>query len=168
MTMAKGIMIVDGQRVPFDGEKNVLSVIRKAGIDMPTFCYYSELSVHGACRMCIVENVKTGKIDASCSMEPRDGLEIRTNTARLLRHRRMILELMLASHDCSCTTCAKSGNCRLQALAQRFGVSRVRFPDTGSAMSRTTPAPPFSGTPTSAFSAATASGCARSSRARAS
>ena len=96
MTMAKGIMIVDGQRVPFDGEKNVLSVIRKAGIDMPTFCYYSELSVHGACRMCIVENVKTGKIDASCSMEPRDGLEIRTNTARLLRHRRMILELMLA------------------------------------------------------------------------
>lgn len=130
MTMAKGIMIVDGQRVPFDGEKNVLSVIRKAGIDMPTFCYYSELSVHGACRMCIVENVKTGKIDASCSMEPRDGLEIRTNTARLLRHRRMILELMLASHDCNCTTCAKSGNCRLQALAQRFGVSRVRFPDT--------------------------------------
>lgn len=130
MTMAKGIMIVDGQRVPFDGEKNVLSVIRKAGIDMPTFCYYSELSVHGACRMCIVENVKTGKIDASCSMEPRDGLEIRTNTARLLRHRRIILELMLASHDCSCTTCAKSGNCRLQALAQRFGVSRVRFPDT--------------------------------------
>ena len=130
MTMAKGIMIVDGQRVPFDGEKNVLSVIRKAGIDMPTFCYYSELSVHGACRMCIVENVKTGKIDASCSMEPRDGLEIRTNTARLLRHRRMILELMLASHDCSCTTCAKSGSCRLQALAQRFGVSRVRFPDT--------------------------------------
>ena len=130
MTMAKGIMIVDGQRVPFDGEKNVLSVIRKAGIDMPTFCYYSELSVHGACRMCIVENVKTGKIDASCSMEPRDGMKIRTNTARLLRHRRMILELMLASHDCSCTTCAKSGNCRLQALAQRFGVSRVRFPDT--------------------------------------
>ena len=130
MTMAKGIMIVDGQRVPFDGEKNVLSVIRKTGIDMPTFCYYSELSVHGACRMCIVENVKTGKIDASCSMEPRDGLEIRTNTAWLLRHRRMILELMLASHDCSCTTCAKSGNCRLQALAQRFGVSRVRFPDT--------------------------------------
>ena len=130
MTMAKGIMIVDGQRVPFDGEKNVLSVIRKAGIDMPTFCYYSELSVHGACRMCIVENVKPGKIYASCSMEPRDGLEIRTNTARLLRHRRMILELMLASHDCSCTTCAKSGNCRLQALAQRFGVSRVRFPDT--------------------------------------
>ena len=167
MTMAKGIMIVDGQRVPFDGEKNVLSVIRKAGIDMPTFCYYSELSVHGACRMCIVENVKTGKIDASCSMEPRDGLEIRTNTARLLRHRRMILELMLASHDCSCTTCAKSGNCRRPwPSASASAGSGSRTP--GSAMSRTTPVWPFSGTPTNAFSAATASGSARSSRARAS
>ena len=128
--MAKGTMIIDGLRVPFDGEKNVLSVIRKAGIDMPTFCYYSELSVYGACRMCIVEDVKTGKIDASCSMEPRDGLEIRTNTSRLLRHRRLILELLLASHDCSCTTCGKSGNCSLQELAQRFGVRHIRFPDT--------------------------------------
>ena len=80
--------------------------------------------------MCIVEDVKTGKIDASCSMEPRDGMEIRTNTARLLRHRRMILELLLAAHDCSCTTCNKSGNCRLQELAQRFGVRHIRFPNT--------------------------------------
>ena len=54
--MAKGFMIIDGQRVAFDGEKNVLSVIRKAGIDIPTFCYYSDLSVYGACRMCVVED----------------------------------------------------------------------------------------------------------------
>ena len=54
--MSKGIMYIDGQRVAFDGEKNVLDVIRKAGIDMPTFCYHSELSVYGACRMCVVEN----------------------------------------------------------------------------------------------------------------
>ena len=128
--MAKGIMIIDGVRVPFDGEKNVLAVVRKAGIDIPTFCYYSDLSVYGACRMCMVEDTKTGKIEASCSMEPRDGMSIRTNTARLLKHRRMILELLLASHDCSCTRCAKSGNCRLQELAQRFGVRHVRFPDT--------------------------------------
>ena len=93
--MAKGIMIIDGVRVPFDGEKNVLAVVRKAGIDIPTFCYYSDLSVYGACRMCMVEDVKTGKIEASCSMEPRDGMAIRTNTAKLLKHRRMILELSL-------------------------------------------------------------------------
>ena len=127
--MAKGIMYIDGQRVPFDGEKNVLAVIRKAGIDMPTFCYYSELSVYGACRMCVVEDEK-GKIDASCSMEPRDGMVIRTNTAKLLKHRRMILELMLSSHCRDCTTCEKSGSCRLQELALRFGVRHVRFQDT--------------------------------------
>ena len=128
--MAKGMMIVDGQRVNFDGEKNVLSVIRKAGIEMPTFCYYSDLSVYGACRMCVVEDEKTGKIDASCSMEPRDGMRISTNSARLLKHRRVILELLLASHNCNCTTCEKSGHCRLQELAQQFGVRKIRFPDT--------------------------------------
>ena len=127
--MAKGIMYVDGQRVPFDGEKNVLDVIRKAGIDMPTFCYYSELSTFGACRMCVVEDER-GKIDTSCSMEPRDGMKIKTNTTRLLKHRRMILELMLASHCRACTTCEKNGACRLQELALRFGVRKVRFEDT--------------------------------------
>jgi len=126
--MAKGIMYIDGQRVPFDGETNVLSVIRKAGIEMPTFCYYSDLSVFGACRMCVVEDER-GKIDTSCSMQPRDGLRIRTNTARLLKHRRLILELMLASHNCNCTICEKSGDCHLQKLALQFGVRRVRFQD---------------------------------------
>ena len=127
--MAKGVMIIDGQRVNFDGEKNVLAVIRKAGIEMPTFCYHSDLSTYGACRMCIVEDER-GKIDASCSLEPRDGMVIKTNSARLLKHRRTILELMLASHDCNCTTCEKSGNCRLQELAHQFGVRHVRFQDT--------------------------------------
>ena len=127
--MAKGIMYIDGQRVEFDGEQNVLGVIRKAGIEMPTFCYYSDLSVYGACRMCVVEDEKSGKIDTSCSMKPRDGMRIRTNTARLLKHRRMILELMLASHNCNCTTCEKSGACHLQELSLQFGVRRVRFSD---------------------------------------
>ena len=61
--MAKGIMYINGQRVAFDGEKNVLAVIRKAGINMPTLCYYSDLSVYGACRMCVVEDDR-GRIDA--------------------------------------------------------------------------------------------------------
>lgn len=126
--MAKGIMYINGERVPFDGEPNVLAVIRKAGIEMPTFCYYSDLSVYGACRMCVVEDER-GKIETSCSMQPRDGLKIKTNTARLLKHRRMILELMLASHNCSCTTCQKSGSCHLQDLAVQFGINTVRFGD---------------------------------------
>ena len=127
--MAKGIMYINNQRAYFDGEKNVLAVIRKAGIHMPTLCYYSDLSVYGACRMCVVEDDK-GRIDASCSMEPRDGMVIYTNTNRLLKYRRMIIELLLASHDRECTLCEKSGSCQLQELALRFGVRRVRFKDT--------------------------------------
>lgn len=123
---AQGVMYVDGIRVPFCGETNVLAVIRRAGIDMPTFCYHSELSVYGACRMCVVE-CEDGRVEASCSMPPRDGLRVRTNTARLLRSRRVILELMLASHCRDCTTCEISGSCTLQKLAVRFGIRSVRF-----------------------------------------
>ena len=122
--MAKGTMIIDGQRGSFDGEKNVLSVIRKAGIEMPTFCYYSDLSVYGACRMCVVEDER-GKIDSSCSMEPRDGMSIRTNSARLLKHRRMILELLLASHNCNCTTCEKSGACCTNRSRSDTNLNRI-------------------------------------------
>ena len=138
--MAKGIMYINGQRVPFDGEKNVLSVIRKAGINMPTLCYYSDLSVYGACRMCVVEDER-GKIDASCSMEPRDGLSIKTNSARLLKYRRMIIELLLASHNRDCALCGKSGDCKLRSLALQFGVNRVRFEDTREHMPLDTSSP---------------------------
>ena len=127
--MSKGIMYIDDQRVEFDGEKNVLSVIRKAGIEIPTFCYYSELSVYGACRMCVVEN-EWGGIEASCSMLPRDGMKIKTNTLKLRKHRKMILELLLAAHCRDCTTCDKNGKCKLQELSKQYGITRVRFADT--------------------------------------
>ena len=65
--MAKGTMYIDGQRVEFDGEKNVLAVIRKAGIDMPTFCYNSELSTYGACRQrCRAFRCRVCRQDKSC------------------------------------------------------------------------------------------------------
>jgi len=91
-----GIMTIDGQRVEFTDEPNVLSVIRKAGIDIPTLCYHSELSIYGACRLCTVENER-GKTFASCSEKPRDGMVIYTNTPRLMHYRKLILELQLVS-----------------------------------------------------------------------
>ena len=122
----KQYMLIDGNPVEIGSEKNLLELIRKAGIELPTFCYYSELSVYGACRMCMVETSK-GTMEAACSTIPRAGMEIYTNTERLRKHRKMILELLLANHCRDCTTCHKSGNCRLQQLAVRFGVDRVRF-----------------------------------------
>ena len=128
--MANGIMYVDNIRVEFDdSHKSVLEVCQKAGVEMPNFCFHSDLSVYGACRMCMVEDDKGG-IEAACQMAPRDGLRIRTNTSRLLRYRRTILELILAAHCRDCTTCPKNGDCRLQNMAVRFGIHDIRFDDT--------------------------------------
>jgi NADH-quinone oxidoreductase subunit G len=121
-----GSMFVDGQKVDFTDEKNILAVIRKAGIELPTFCYHSELSVYGACRMCMVED-KWGGTMTSCSTPPKDGMEIWTNTDKLKKHRKMILELLLANHDRDCTTCEKSGRCKLQEIALKVGVKKIRF-----------------------------------------
>ena len=100
----KDFITVDGIPVPIEGEKNLLEVIRKAGIKLPTFCYHSDLSVYGACRMCMVENERGG-LDAACSTPPRAGMVIRTNTERLRRYRKNILELLLANHCRDCTVC---------------------------------------------------------------
>jgi len=127
--MSGEFMLIDNIPVEIDGEKNLLSLIRKAGIDLPTFCYYSELSVYGACRMCMVEN-KWGGMEAACSTPPKAGMEIYTNTPKLRKYRKMILELLLSNHCRDCTTCSKNGECKLQELAQRFGISRVRFDNT--------------------------------------
>ncbi len=121
-----GIMTIDGQAIEFTDEPNVLSVIRKAGIDIPTLCYHSELSIYGACRLCTVEDDR-GKTFASCSEKPRDGMIIYTNTPRLMRYRKLILELLLAAHCRDCTTCIKSGECHLQELAHRMGAHEIRF-----------------------------------------
>ena len=119
-------MMVDNIPVEIAGEENILAVIRKAGVELPTFCYYSELSVYGACRMCMVED-RRGNIQAACSTPPREGMEIFTNTPRLRKYRRNVLELLLASHCRDCTTCEKSGKCKLQQLAHQFGIHNIRF-----------------------------------------
>jgi NADH-quinone oxidoreductase subunit G len=122
-------MTIDGILVPIEGEKNILEVIRKAGVEMPTFCYYSELSVYGACRMCVVETDR-GTFEASCSTPPEPGMAVKTNTERLRKYRAMILELLLSNHCRDCTSCPKDRRCRLQDLAFRFKVKTGRFPNT--------------------------------------
>lgn len=122
-------MTIDGRKVEFTDERNVLSVIRKAGINLPTLCYHSEVSTFGACRLCTVEDDK-GKTFASCSEEPRDGMVIYTNTGRIKKYRKLIVELLLAAHCRDCTTCVKSSECVLQDLAHRMNITNVRFQNT--------------------------------------
>ena len=124
--MSRQTVTIDSVQVELDGEKNLLEVVRKAGIELPTFCYHSEISVFGACRMCMVDVEGLGIVPA-CSTDAKDGMVVRTNTKTIRNMRKMIIELMLASHDDSCTTCSKSGACRLQSVATQLGVRDVRF-----------------------------------------
>ena len=121
-----GTITINGKKVEFTNEKNILTIIRKAGIEVPTLCYQPELSIFGACRLCTVEDDR-GRCFASCSEEPRDGMVIYTHTEKLRKHRKLIIELLLAAHCRDCTTCDKHGKCTLQKLAYQHGINTVRF-----------------------------------------
>ena len=121
-----GTITINGKKVEFTDEKNVLTIIRKAGFGVPTLCYQPELSIFGACRLCMVEDDR-GRFFASCSEEPRDGMVIYTHTERLRKNRKLIVELLLAAHCRDCTTCDKHGRCKLQKLAYQLGINNVRF-----------------------------------------
>ena len=120
-----GKMIINGKECEFTNEANILEVIRKNGFNVPTFCYRPDLKdTFGACRMCVVE-VEGRGVQSSCTMPPQDGLVIHTNTARVRRIRKTVLELLLANHDRECTTCNKSGSCELQKYSEEYGIKDV-------------------------------------------
>ncbi len=120
------MLTIDKIELKIKDERNLLELVRKAGIDLPTFCYHSEISIYGACRMCMVDVEGRGLV-AACSTKPEPGMVVRTNTSEILSMRKMIVELMLASHQGDCPTCTKGTNCQLQTLARRFGIKEVRF-----------------------------------------
>jgi NADH-quinone oxidoreductase subunit G len=119
-------VVIDGRTVSIEGEKNLLEMVRKAGIDLPTFCYHSDLSVYGACRLCLVE-VEGRGILSSCSTPPEPGQIIHTNTEELREIRKISIELILANHDRECTSCVRSGSCQLQDIARRLGITKIRY-----------------------------------------
>ena len=121
-----GTITINGRKVEFTNEKNILTIIRRIGIDLPTLCYQPELTTFSDCRLCTVEDDR-GRTFASCSEPPRDGMVIYTNTERLRKHRKLIVELLLAAHHKECTTCEKNGECNLQNIANRMGINTVRF-----------------------------------------
>ncbi len=120
---------IDGRDIPVEGERNLLEVIRKANIDLPTFCYHSDLSIYGACRLCLVQ-VEGRGIQPACSTPPEPGMKVKTSTEEIREMRRITVELLLANHNASCTSCGKSAACQLQSLARRLGVEKVRFKPT--------------------------------------
>lgn len=119
-------IIIDGVSCEFEKARNVLEVAKANGIDIPNLCYCENLSIYGGCRLCVVENERGG-LEAACTMIPKDGMVVFTNTEKLRKHRKLMIEMLLASHRAECTTCDQSGHCKLQEYATRYGVHEVRF-----------------------------------------
>ena len=123
-------LTINGKQVKGKAGKTVLEVCQANGIDVPTLCHLDGLSDVGACRMCVVEIEKERRPVPSCTYPARDGLVVQTNTEKLEKYRRQILELIFTEHNHFCMFCEKSGDCELQQLGYRYQMDHVRYPYT--------------------------------------
>lgn len=124
-------LTIDNVRLEVSDDKNLLELALESGIYIPHLCYHPNLPAGEFCRLCVVEVEGESEPVASCTLQPRDGMVVRTKSERLTKLRALALELLLAGHPEDCTTCPKYGNCELQTLIQYIGPStgrlRMRF-----------------------------------------
>ena len=123
-------LTINDRQVKGKAGDTVLEICQANGIDVPTLCHLGGLSDVGACRMCVVEIEKERRPVPACTYPARDGLVVQTNTERLERYRRQILELIFTEHNHFCMFCEASGDCELQKLAYRYQMDNVRYPYT--------------------------------------
>ena len=100
----------------------ILQAAKSANIEIPTLCYMKEINEIGACRICVVEVKGARSLVAACVYPVNEGMEVFTSTPRVLKARRMTLELLLSNHNRRCLSCIRSGSCELQALCNEYGV----------------------------------------------
>jgi len=117
---------IDGVVCEAREDQTVLQVARAHGIHIPTLCDMPELTPTGACRVCMVEIDGARGLSAACSSPVADGMNVRTDTERVLNARRFVVDLLLSSHPLDCLTCEKGGDCALQNLAYDLGVTETR------------------------------------------
>ena len=121
-------VIINGKHIKARQGDTIMEVARQAGINIPSLCAMPELKFRpGSCRICVVEVVDSPVLVASCLYPVRNNMQIYTDSNRVLKARKMILELLLANHPLDCMTCEKSGSCLLEDLAYQFGIKKFLF-----------------------------------------
>lgn len=120
-------LTIDGKTVQAQENSTVLEVALAEGIKIPTLCNLKDINNIGACRMCLVEDMKSGKLQASCVLPVSEGMNISTKSPKVLSGRRAVLELILSEHDRSCLTCKRNQSCELQALSNELGITDIEF-----------------------------------------
>lgn len=118
---------IEGRDVSARRGETILQVARENGIYIPTLCHLEGLSSIGACRLCLVEIKGTAKLVPSCVTAARQDMEVTTDSERLRDYRRKILELLFSERNHVCSVCVSNGHCELQTLAQKLGMTHVRF-----------------------------------------
>lgn len=119
---------IDGRDIEVEKGSTVLMAAKKANIDIPTLCFLKEINSAGDCRMCLVEIEGRRGFVPSCNTIAEDGMVIKTNTPDINDERRVVLDLILSSHNRDCLTCVRNGNCELQTLAEKFGITDIEYP----------------------------------------
>ena len=105
----------------------VLQACEQAGVEIPRFCYHEKLSIAGNCRMCLVEMDNSPKLIASCAMPATDGMVIKTNTEKVEKSRKGVMEFLLTNHPLDCPVCDQGGECDLQDQSMYYGIDKSRF-----------------------------------------
>ncbi|HUX46358.1 MAG TPA: bidirectional hydrogenase complex protein HoxU [Terracidiphilus sp.] len=121
-------LIINEKEVSARRGQTILEVARENDIDIPTLCHLDGLTDVGACRLCLVEIKGLNKLLPACVATVSEGMEVSTNTERLRKYRRNILELLFAERNHICSVCVANGHCDLQSLAQEQGLTHVRLP----------------------------------------
>lgn len=125
--MAVKTLTIDDRLVSARDRETILEAAGDAEIQIPTLCYLSGVSAVGACRLCLVEIEGSNKLQAACVTQVAEGMVVRTNTERLQRYRRTIVEMLFAEGNHVCAVCVSNGNCELQDLAVEMGMEHVRL-----------------------------------------
>ena len=120
---------INGMDVSAPEGSTILEAARLAHIEIPTLCFLKEINEIGACRICVVEVKGARSLVASCVYPVNEGMEVWTNTPKVLDSRRKTLQLILSNHNRSCLSCVRSGNCELQTLAKELGVDNEGYYD---------------------------------------
>lgn len=124
-------LTIDGRKVKVPKDYTILQAAEKIGIDIPALCYDPDLEIVSSCRLCVVEIEGNDNLQTSCSTKIRDGMVVSTESEKVVKARKDILQLLLDSHPNDCLTCHKAGECLLQEYAYRYD---VKFRDHGGAM----------------------------------
>ncbi len=121
-------LVIDGRDVSATADQTLLEVAEENGIFIPALCHLEGVTPVGACRLCLVEIKGFSKLFPACITRVEEGMEVTTESERLNRYRRTVLELLFSERNHICAVCVSNGYCELQSLAQRLGMTHVHFP----------------------------------------